>query len=306
MSASTTGRSAPTGSGTPWSSRPAAARRSPATSGRPRTDPPQRPAVVITTGSVQAPETLYWGQAATLARARLRGAHLRRPGPGSLRHARRGARPAGERPGSGRRAVLRRDGGRARLPPLHPGASVRAAPELHLRHEPRGEAGPPRRGRPGRRLQPALQRWSTGAGSGSPATRSAPPPSPSSARRIRASTRSSPGTTSRPRTTGRSALPAARRRPQTRQTPPITKPALGISNDYGIVPLPLNYETTPGSSRLILIPTEGRRLQRLPGGQRGQRRAGDPRRLPRGVGVRSRLGHRSLAARLRHAARAAI
>lgn len=30
--------------------------------------PRQRPAVVITTGSVQAPETLYWGQAATLAK----------------------------------------------------------------------------------------------------------------------------------------------------------------------------------------------------------------------------------------------
>ena len=31
--------------------------------------PAQRPAVVITTGSVQAPETLYWGLAATLAKA---------------------------------------------------------------------------------------------------------------------------------------------------------------------------------------------------------------------------------------------
>ncbi|GEM_PF-1864584 len=33
-----------------------------------RQGPPSRPAVVITTGSVQAPETLYWGLAATLAK----------------------------------------------------------------------------------------------------------------------------------------------------------------------------------------------------------------------------------------------
>jgi hypothetical protein len=33
-----------------------------------RNGPAQRPGVVITTGSVQAPEELYWGQAATLAK----------------------------------------------------------------------------------------------------------------------------------------------------------------------------------------------------------------------------------------------
>jgi dienelactone hydrolase len=33
-----------------------------------RSGPPKRPGVVITTGSVQAPETLYWGLAATLAK----------------------------------------------------------------------------------------------------------------------------------------------------------------------------------------------------------------------------------------------
>ena len=33
-----------------------------------RSGPPKRPGIVITTGSVQAPETLYWGLAATLAK----------------------------------------------------------------------------------------------------------------------------------------------------------------------------------------------------------------------------------------------
>src|ERR687894_375280 len=33
-----------------------------------RSGPARRPGVVITTGSVQAPEELYWGQAATLAK----------------------------------------------------------------------------------------------------------------------------------------------------------------------------------------------------------------------------------------------
>jgi dienelactone hydrolase len=48
-----TGRSGATLSGNVWAT---------------EAGPEKRPAVVITTGSVQAPETLYWGQAATLAK----------------------------------------------------------------------------------------------------------------------------------------------------------------------------------------------------------------------------------------------
>jgi dienelactone hydrolase len=48
-----TARSGATISGTVWAT---------------RSGPPRRPGVVITTGSVQAPETLYWGLAATLAK----------------------------------------------------------------------------------------------------------------------------------------------------------------------------------------------------------------------------------------------
>src|SRR4029077_1378861 len=35
---------------------------------RPKAGPERRPGIVITTGSVQAPETMYWGLAATLAK----------------------------------------------------------------------------------------------------------------------------------------------------------------------------------------------------------------------------------------------
>jgi hypothetical protein len=48
-----TARSGATISGTVWAT---------------RSGPPRRPGIVITTGSVQAPETLYWGLAATLAK----------------------------------------------------------------------------------------------------------------------------------------------------------------------------------------------------------------------------------------------
>ena len=42
-------------------------------------------------------------------------------------------------------------------------------------------------------------------------------------------------------------IPSCASAPQTRQIPPITKPALGISNDYGIVPLPAQHDTAPGA-----------------------------------------------------------
>ena len=49
--------------------RPHAARPSPATSGPTRSGPRASPGVVITNGSVQAPEELYWAFAAALAKA---------------------------------------------------------------------------------------------------------------------------------------------------------------------------------------------------------------------------------------------
>ena len=67
-SASTTGRRTATGSRRPSSSPVGAAPSSPGPFWT-AAGPAQRPAVVITTGSVQAPETLYWGLAAALAKA---------------------------------------------------------------------------------------------------------------------------------------------------------------------------------------------------------------------------------------------
>ena len=63
-----TGRKRASGSSGRSCSPPATARRSPAGSGPPATGPPKRPLIVITNGSVQAPERLYWGQAAVLAK----------------------------------------------------------------------------------------------------------------------------------------------------------------------------------------------------------------------------------------------
>ena len=56
--------------------------------------------------------------------ARLRRAHLRHPGPGALRHLRRGRRPARRRAVPGGPAVLRRHRGRARLPALDAGEAL--------------------------------------------------------------------------------------------------------------------------------------------------------------------------------------
>ena len=115
----------------------APARRSPGTSGRRSAGPAKRPGVVITNGSVQAPEELYWFAAHDAGQARLRRADLRPAGPGLLGHQRRGRRPRGGRPRAVRAPVLRRDRGRDRLLPLDAVAAVRAAQELHDRDEPR-------------------------------------------------------------------------------------------------------------------------------------------------------------------------
>ena len=143
-------------------SRRATARRSPATCGRPRPGPPSGPGIVITNGSVQADEQLYWFAAQTLAQGRLRRADLGPAGPGPVRHARRDARRERGLPGADRRTpVLRRHRGRARLLLLHPAHPYVPRSELLDRHEPRRQAGPPRQGRPRRGLQPVLARCST-------------------------------------------------------------------------------------------------------------------------------------------------
>ena len=169
-----------TGSSSRSCSRPATARRSRATSGR-RAGPAKRPGVVITTGSVQAPERLYWSPR-NARQGRLRRPHLRHPGPGPLRHLRRGADQYDGVPSQSGRPFY--DGTEDALDFLlsTPKRPYVPRPSCTTGTSHAGEAGPPGRRRPQRRLQPARASSSTRAGSGSPATRSAPAPSPSSAR----------------------------------------------------------------------------------------------------------------------------
>ncbi len=113
---------------------------------------------------------------------RLRGPHLGRAGPGSERHLRGGARPAGGRAGPERRSpLLRRDRGRRRLLPLDAVTALRARAELHDRARvtqpsrtgvsPRASTTPTTRSRPS----------SIPPGSGSPDTPTGRPASPTSA-----------------------------------------------------------------------------------------------------------------------------
>ena len=122
-----------------------------------RAGPAKRPGIVITNGSVQAPEELYWFAAQTLAKAGY--VVLTFDPQGQGRSDTFGEVPDAERGRARavrRAAVLRRYRGRARLLLLHARRAVRAAAELRDGHESRGQAGPPRGGRPQRRLQPAL------------------------------------------------------------------------------------------------------------------------------------------------------
>ena len=108
--------------------------------------PAKRPGVVITNGSVQAARAALLVRRADARQGRLRRADLRPPGPGPVRHLGEGAgRERGRAlPDRGRPFY---DGTEDALDFFlsTPGAAVRAAPELQTRHEPRAQAGPPRR-----------------------------------------------------------------------------------------------------------------------------------------------------------------
>ncbi len=120
--------------------------------------PKKRPLVVITNGSVQAPEHLYWGQAATLAKHGYVVLTYDPQGQGLSDTFGAGVDCARRRPLAGGPPVLRQHRGRARLRPLDPGRSLRPAPELHERHRPlrRSRTAASKEGFE-RRLQPALR-----------------------------------------------------------------------------------------------------------------------------------------------------
>ena len=110
--------------------------------------PAKRPGIVITNGSVQAPERLYWFAAQTLAKAGYVVLTSDPQGQGQ-------SDERGEAPDENEGSPAQTDGrpffdgtrGRARLLPLHAEERLQAAPELRERHEPRAEAEPARRSR---------------------------------------------------------------------------------------------------------------------------------------------------------------
>jgi dienelactone hydrolase len=208
--------------------------------------PARRPAVVITTGSVQAPETLYWGQAATLAEHGYVVMTYDVQGQGL-------SDTLGEAPDTMEGVPSQQgqpfyDGTEDALDfllstPAHPyeprpscttGTSHaakqnrRVSAGLNDAYDPlSGLVDPSRIGIAGHSLGAAAVSF---IGQEDPRVKAI----------VAWDNLSAPDA-------GPFGIPKCASAPQTRQVPPITKPALGISNDYGIVPLPLNYDTAPGS-----------------------------------------------------------
>ena len=164
------------------SSSGAAERRSPAASGRPREAPRSAPGIVITTGSVQAPEGAVLVRGHDARETRLRGNDIRRAGTGPLRHLWGGSDRTKECQHSRRPpfTTARRTRSTSSSPPGDP---LRPAQELTRTgtvHAPKQE----RRVAEGRNaaFNPLLELLGP-VGSGSSDTHSAPPRSRSSARR---------------------------------------------------------------------------------------------------------------------------
>ena len=119
--------------------------------------PAKRPGIVITNGSVQAPERLYWFAAQTLAKAGYVVLTSDPQGQGQ-------SDERGEAPDENEGSPAQSDGrpffdGTADALDFFlstPKQRLQAAPELRQRHEPRAQAEPARRRRAERRLQPPL------------------------------------------------------------------------------------------------------------------------------------------------------
>jgi dienelactone hydrolase len=209
-----------------------------------RDGPPQRPAVVITTGSVQAPETLYWGQAATLARHGYVVLTYDVQGQGL-------SDTLGEFPDLLESVPAQAgepfyDGTEDALDfllstPAHPyeprpsctTGTSHAAKQNRRVASGRDDAYDPLSG-----LVDGSRIGIAGHSLGAEAVSFIGQEDPRVDAVVAWDNLSAPGT-------GAFAVPKCKSAPATRQTPPITKPGLGISNDYGIVPLPFSYGTSP-------------------------------------------------------------
>ncbi len=157
--------------------------------------PKKRPLVVITNGSVQAPEHLYWGQAATLAKHGYVVLTYDPQGQGLSDTFGAGPDHLDGVPSQEGTPFYNDTEDALDFALSTPTAALRSAPELHLA----APTTPTSRTAGSRRAStPPTTRsgsWSTASASASPATRWAPPPSPTSVRSTSASTRRSPGTT---------------------------------------------------------------------------------------------------------------
>ena len=184
------------------------------------TGPAKRPLVVITTGSVQAPEQLYWGQAATLAKHGYVVLTYDVQGQGRSDTFGDGVDRFDGVPSQEGRPFYDNTEDALDFALSKPGDPYDPRPSCTSGHRPLGEAGPARRR--GAATPPTTRSGtsSTPTGLGSRATRWAPPPSRTSARSTTASTRSPPGTTcGRPRPILRRAPAARRRGLQARRSP---------------------------------------------------------------------------------------
>ncbi len=207
--------------------------------------PAQRPAVVITTGSVQAPETLYWGQAATLAEHGYVVMTYDVQGQGL-------SDTLGEAPDTLESVPAQAgepfyDGTEDALDfllsnpshPYEPRPSCTSGTSHAAKQDRRVAAGLDDAYDPLSSLVDPGRIGIAGHSLGAAAVSFIGQEDPRVDAIVAWDNLSAPDA-------GPFGIPSCASAPQTRQVPPITKPALGISNDYGIVPLPLNYDTTPG------------------------------------------------------------
>jgi len=213
-----------------------------------RAGPPKRPLIVITTGSVQAPEQLYWGQAATLAKHGYVVLTYDVQGQGSSDLLGEGAdqfegvpSQSGEPFYDGTEDALNF----ALSTPSHPYEPVpscstgtshtakqdrRVAAGLDAPYNPLSDLVDPSR--------VGIAGHSLGAAAVSFVGQKDP--------RVKATVAwDNLGVPAQSVAGSPLSVPSCASNPASRMAPPITKPAMGISNDYGIVPQPFTSDPNP-------------------------------------------------------------